>query len=62
MRRATRKHQSMTLKRFGARLTEINNFLPIFPGSDASNKMEAGELNNIILHKVPNVWTKKSYL
>ena len=32
MRRAMRKPRSMTFKRFAARLTEINNFLLLFPG------------------------------
>ena len=35
MRRAMRKTQSIKFKRFAARLTEMNNSLPLFPGSDA---------------------------
>ena len=62
MRRAMRKPQIMAFKRFAARLTEINNFLPLFPGSDASKKMEMENLNEILLHAVPNGWTKQSYL
>ena len=54
MRRAIRKPRSMTLKRFAARLTVMNYFLPLFPGSDASNKMEMEELNEILLRAVPN--------
>ena len=38
---------------------ETNNFLPI---SNASNEMFSEELNEIILHTVPNVWKKQSYL
>ena len=62
MRRAMRKSWSMNFKRFAARLTEINNFLPLLPWSDASNKMEMEELNEILLHEVPNGWSKQSYL
>ena len=52
----------MTFKSFAARLKEINNFLPLFPGSDASKKMEMEELNEILIHAVPNGWAKQSYL
>ena len=52
----------MTFKSFAARLTEINNFLPIFLGSDVTKDMTHEELNDIILHAVPNSWVKKSYL
>ena len=54
IRRAMRRPQSITFKRFAARLTEINNFLPIFPGLDAFKKIEMEELNKILLHAVPN--------
>ena len=62
MRRTLRKPQSMTLKCFAARLTEINKLPPLLTGSDASKKMEMEDLNEIILHAVPNGWAKKSYL
>ena len=62
MRRTMRKPRSMSFKHFAARLTEINNFLTLFPGSDASKKMEMEELNKILLHVVPNGWAKQSYL
>ena len=39
MRSAMRKLCDMSFKRFAARLTEINNFPPIFPGSNAIKKM-----------------------
>ena len=57
-----RKPRSMTFKCFAERLKEMNNFLPLFPGLDASKKMEMEELNNILLHAVPNGWSKQSYL
>ena len=57
-----RKTRSMTFKHFSERLTEINNSLSLFPGSDASKKMEIEEINKILLHAVPNGWAKQSYL
>ena len=57
-----RKPPDLPFKRFDARLTGLNNYLPIFPGSNASNNMSPEELNEIILQTVLNVWSKKSYL
>ena len=62
IRHAMCKNRSMTFKSFLARLTETNNFLPLFPVSEASKKMEMEELNDILLRAVPNWWTKQSYL
>ena len=62
MRCVMLKPRRMTFKSFAARLTETNNFLPLFPGLDNSKKMEIEELNKILLHAVPNVQAKKSYL
>ena len=56
------KPQSMTFKRFAARLTENNNLLPLLPVLDASKKIETEELKKILLHAVPNGWSKQSYL
>ena len=62
MRRGIRKPRRTTLKRFATRLTEMNKFLPLFPGSDASKKMEMEELDEILLRAAPNGWAKQSYL
>ena len=35
---------------------EINNLLPIFPISDATNKMPPEEINGMLLRAVPNGW------
>ena len=40
MRRAMRKPQGMTFDYFAGKLKEMNNFLPLFPGSDIYKKME----------------------
>ena len=54
------KPRDMPLKRFTERLTGIKNLLPLFPGSDESEKMTPEELNEILLHAVPKRWAKKS--
>ena len=62
MRRAMRKPCNISFKRLTARLTEINNFLPIFPGSDPTKKTPPEELNDKFLHAAPNGWERQSYL
>ena len=59
VRRAMRKSQSLLFKFLAARLTEINNYLPLLPGSSESQNMAPEELNEILLHVVTNRWTKK---
>ena len=49
------------MKRFAARMTELVNYLPLFPGSDGTKKMEEEELNMILLHVIPKGWTKQAY-
>ena len=39
----------------------MNNFLSLFPGSDASKKIEMEELNGILLHAVTNGWSNQFY-
>ena len=41
MRLAMPKPQDLLFKRFTAQLTELNNYLPVFPGSSVANKMDA---------------------
>ena len=62
MRRAMRKPWDLPFKRFAARLTELNNYLPLLPWYSATKKVPPEEINEIILHAVPNVWEKQAYL
>ena len=52
----------MLFKHFTERLTEINNFLNLFPGLDTTKKVTPEELNEILLHTVTNGWAKQDYL
>ena len=52
MRSAMHKAQIVTFNIFAARLTEMNNFIPISPVSDASKNMPSEDLNKILLHAV----------
>ena len=60
MRCAMCKPQILSFKRFAARLTEINNYLQLFPGPIEAKKMASEYLNKILLHAIPNFWLKQS--
>ena len=62
MRHTMREPLDLPFKRFSAQLTELKNYLLLFPGSSASKKISPEELNGIPLHSVPNGWGKKVYL
>ena len=40
---------------------EMNNFLPLLPGSEDSKKIKTEELNEIISHAVTNGWANQCY-
>ena len=62
MRRAMRKPQDLQFKIFMERLTNLNNYLPLFPGSNAAKNMDPEAFNNILLHTVPNSWARQAYI
>ena len=62
MKREMCKPCDMPFKRFAEGLTEINKFIPLLTGSDASKNMPLEDLNEILLHLVPNGWENQSYM
>ena len=62
MRRAMRKAQDLQFKIFASRLTEVNNCLPLLPGLSVAKKMDPEELNEVLLHAVPNSWAQQSHI
>ena len=62
MFRAIRKQWDLTFKRFYGQLKELNNYLLFLPILSDTNNMAPEYLNKILLHTVPNVLEKKSYL
>ena len=62
MHRNMCKPRDIPFKSFTAHLTELNNYLPLFPVSSAAKKMPPEELNGILLYAVPNIWGKQAYL
>ena len=62
MHRNIPKPHGFPFKIFSARLTELEKFLPMFPGLYDSKSMNKYNLNEVLLHIVPNGWAKHSYL
>ena len=50
------------VRRYEARLIDLNGYLASFPGSTMADKMCVTELNEIILNSMPNSWTKQAYV
>ena len=44
----------LKIRCYAARLTELNEYLPILPGSNKRIKMGKEYLNKILLHSIPN--------
>ena len=52
----------LNMLRYTARLTKLNEYIPLFPGPDDSKNIEEEEMNKILLHSVPNPWANQYYL
>ena len=61
MKCAMLKPRDLLFKRFSAQLAKLNNYLPLFPGSSTSKKMDPEEINKILLHGFPNSLGKQAY-
>ena len=62
MRFSISKLHSINTRRYTAQITELNDYLDIFPGSENFNNMIESYLNNIMIHSMTNGWNKQSYL
>ena len=62
MHLAMHKPRELPFKWFVAHFTELDNYLPLFTGLSASKNIPPEELNNILLHTIPNDWKKQAYL
>ena len=56
------KPRDLPFKVFTTLITELNNYLPLFPLSRDTNNMAPEDLNKILLHAVPTSWVIHSYL
>ena len=62
IRQAIRKPRLLPLNIFFAVLTELNNYLHLFLGLSDAEKILPHELKDILLHDIPDSWSKQSYL
>ena len=59
MRRRMRKPSGLKLRRYVARLIDLNEYLALFPGDALSEKIGVTELNIIMMKGMPNIWSKQ---
>ena len=57
-----RKPHGLKVRCYVARLIDLNEYLPSFPGSSPTHKTDMTELNEILLNSVPNSWSKQAYV
>ena len=56
------KPRSLTVRRYAARLIDLNEYLASFLGATLTDKIDVTELNKILLKSMPNSWSKQAYL
>ena len=56
------KTRSLTVRRYAARLIDLNEYLASFPGVILTDKISVTKLNEILLNSMPNRWSKQAYL
>ena len=53
---------SLKARRYAARLIDLNEYLASFPGVTIADKLGITELNEILLHSMPNSWSKQAHV
>ena len=62
MRRGMRKPCKLKVRRYAAHMIKINEYLDVFLGAKASEKVGDTELNEILLNIIPNFWISQAYV
>ena len=60
MRCGMKKARSLKVRRYAARLIDLNKYLPSILGATLSDKICVTKLNAIILNVMPNSWSEKA--
>ena len=50
--------RSLKVRRYGACLIDLNEYLVFFPGATMADKIGVTGLNEILLNSMPNSWSK----
>ena len=58
LRYGVRKTLEWTVRRFSARLHELNSMLAQFPGADSTSVLDDDELKESLVRAMPNLWKK----
>ena len=56
MRRGMKKSRSFKVRRYVARLIDLNEYFDSFLGATISDRIRATEFNEILLNSMPNIW------
>ena len=57
-----KRPHGLRVRRYAACMIDINNYLAVFPGAKASNKICETVFNGIILNSRPNRWIRQEYV
>ena len=62
MRRGMRKMRGLKVRRYAARLIDLNEYLYLLPGAQLTESISVREINGILLNSMPNIWSKQAYV
>ena len=62
MRRGMKKSCALTVRRYVARLIDIDEYLASFPGATLNDTICVTELNEILLNNMPDSWYRQAYV
>ena len=62
MRRGIKKKCNVTVRRYVARLIDLNEYLASLPGVTLTDKIDVTDLNEILLNSMPNSCSKQAYV
>ena len=62
MHRGIKKPRTITVRRYAARLIDLNEYLESFPGANLNDNIGITELKKIFLNSMPNSWSRQAYV
>ena len=62
MRHCMKNPCSLKVRRYAARLINLNEYLASFPRTTMTYKMEVTDLNGILLNSMPKILSKQAYV
>ena len=62
MRRCIESPHSLKVRRYDVRLIYLNGYLASFQGAIMDDNIGVTELNEILLHSMPNSYSKQAYV